>query len=372
MTIMADSSLAETQVDVPFHLSNASDFFRAYNKNKDEASLEGGIREAEVVLEHAPKSSNESLEMTWKLAHYLRLRYEEQQGDKADLDRSIDLFRTWLGDAPEDHDELPFMLCLLAGVLSCRFKAADDRRDLDEALELAHRAVRLSALDPSYHLLYLRTVQEQLAQMWKSFAEPSVLDRLIQARRDVLEESTNRNDRQRWRDIDDLERGLFERFEKRGNVADLQEALPLARAACEGMPDGFPRGCNMFSHLSSVLATSVEAGLLPSSGLDESIEVLHTAGSMTPIETKDRIGLLVNLTNRHRTAYQNGRGVRFLHLAIGFGQEALELTPLDDPERPNHCQGLAVCLTTLFEQSGERRCRWTVRDSGMLLTRPSA
>ncbi|KAH7025352.1 CHAT domain-containing protein [Macrophomina phaseolina] len=350
---MGSAALSEAELDISAYASQAGDLFRAYNENKDDASLRDGISAAELVVKHAPKSSGQSLEYTWKLAHYLRERYETQ-GNKADLEQSIDTFRDWLENAPDDHFERPFVLCLLAGALCRLFKASNERPVLEEALRLAERAVRLSALDPTYHLVYLRTVQEQLAQLWKSFAELDVLDQLIQATREVLEESTKRNDAERWRDIDGLNRALYQRFEKSGDVADLRDVLPLARVACESMPKGFPRGCNMYSHLSKVLAKSFEAGILPLSGLDESIEALHTAMSMEPIELRDRIGLLVNLSNRHREAYEHGRGVHFLDLAIEYGQKVLQLTPADDPERPNHCQGLAINLKLSFQHSGKQ------------------
>lgn len=372
-TTMGDFAISETQVDITPHHAKAKELFRAYRNDKSPDALESAIINAEMVIKHAPRSSEESLNMIWMLAHHVSLRDGVHDGVPVDLETSICLFNTWSKEAPDDHFERPFVLCLLAGALGNRFKYSNNRGDLEEALRLAYQAIDLSALDPSYHLMYLRTVQEQLNRIYKGSEEPEILDRLIQARRDVLEESTRRNDAERWRDEDDLGRGLFQRFEKAGNVADLREALPLAKAACKAMPQDFPRGCNMFSHLSTVLAENYEAGLVPLSGLDESIEILHTAMRMCPPESEDRVGILANMTNRHREAYERGQGVRFLHLAIEYGKQLLIAAPSEHPERPNYHQNLAICLKLLFEYSGERsrKCYSQLR-KGERLTYKSA
>lgn len=98
------------------------------------------------------------------------------------------------------------------------------------------------------------------------------------------------------------------------------------------MPDGLPRRCNAFSHCSAVLAASYAAGLLPLSALDESIEMLHTAWRMCPAGSNDRVGILVDLTNRYREVYERGRGVQFLHLAVDYGKQTLAEAPSDHPE----------------------------------------
>lgn len=361
---MSETSPSETQLDIELHYTRANDLFREFKRDGSRKALESAIENADTVVRHAPKGSEKYMKMAWMLAHFIFQRGDVQDGVPVDLERSVCLFNTWLEEAPDSHFERPFVCCLLAGVLKDRFDYSKNREDLEEALRLAYKAVERSDLDPTYQLMYLRTVQEQLESIYKNFEELEVLDRLILARRHVLEESTKRDDPERWRDMDDLERGLFKRFEKTGNIADLQEALPLAKSVCESMPDGFPRGCNAFSHCSTVLATSYDAGLLPLSALDESIEMLHTALRMCPAGSDDRVGILVNLTNRNREAYERGRGVQFLHFAIEYGKQVLAAASPDHPERPNYHQGLAVCLKVLFEYSGQRSCKYYLSYKG--------
>lgn len=361
---MAESPPSETQLDIELHYTRANDLFREFRRDGSRKALESAIENADTVVRNSPKGSQKYLKMAWMFAHLISQRGDVLDGVPVDLERSVCLFNTWLEEAPDTHFERPFVCCLLADVLQSRFEYSSNREDLEEAVRLAYKAIELSDLDPTYHLVYLRTLPEQLLCIYKNFEEPEVLDQEILARRHVLEESTKRDDAKRWQDMDRLERGLFKRFEKTGNIADLQDALPLVKAVCQLMPDGLPRGCNAFSHCSTVLAKSYDAGLLSLSALDESIEMLHTALRMCPAGSDDRVGILVNLTNRNREAYERGRGVQFLHLAIEYGKQTLAEASANDPERPNYHQGLAVCLKVLFEYSGQRSCKYLSQRQG--------
>lgn len=159
--------------------------------------MESAIENADTVVRRAPKGSEKYLKMAWMLAHSISRRGDVRDGVPVDLERSVYLFNTWLEEAPDSHFERPFVCCLLAGVLRDRFGYSKKREDLEEALQISYKAVERSDFDPTYHLVYLRTVQEQLESIYKSFEELEVLDRLILARRHVLEESTKRDDPER-------------------------------------------------------------------------------------------------------------------------------------------------------------------------------
>ncbi|KAF9630330.1 Tetratricopeptide-like helical protein [Lasiodiplodia theobromae] len=313
---MAESPPSETQLDIELYYTRANDFFREFSKDGSRNTLESAIENADIVVCHAPKGSTKYLKMAWMLAHLVSQRGDVQDGVPVDLERSVCLFNTWLEEAPDSHFERPFVCCLLAGVLKDRFGYSKNREDLEEALRLAYKAVERSDLDPTYHLMYLRTVQEQLESIYKSFDELEVLDRLILARRHVLEESTKRDDPERWRDMDDLERGLYQRFEKTGNIADLQEALPLAKAVL----------------------------------LDEAIEAYRTALASTYLSNDDRAMISSNLAIALQARYETSGAAEDIEEAVSKARDSVSWTAAQSNQRAVRLNGLGTSLSCLYNR----------------------
>lgn len=352
---MTDTLSPDRREDIASRRANSKAYFSKYFKSNDATDLASAIDNAEFVVKRAPTASTEHLEMTWMLGHGLNKRFEKHQRQETDLERSICLFNTWLRDAPEKHFERPFVLCNLATAFRLRFEISKDRKHLEEALQQARKALDLSALDPNLHLAYLRTVEEQLRHLWLNFEEMDVLEKLIQIQRDVLQESTSRDDKDKWYYMNDLGKSLLASFWRTKNLEHLREVLPLARAACDGIPEGYDVRV-VFTYLAIVLEESIDTDLLPLSELDECFEFLRKAMSKNPIEANRRTRVLCKLIIRHIEAYEEGLGDNHLHSAVAFQKEVTDLSPDDDQNSLLRPRALAICLASLSERTGQQSC----------------
>ncbi|KAK8206292.1 hypothetical protein IWZ01DRAFT_529644, partial [Phyllosticta capitalensis] len=350
---MTDTLSPDRREDIASRRANSKAYFSKYFKSNDATDLASAIDNAEFVVKRAPTASTEHLEMTWMLGHGLNKRFEKHQRQETDLERSICLFNTWLRDAPEKHFERPFVLCNLATAFRLRFEISKDRKHLEEALQQARKALDLSALDPNLHLAYLRTVEEQLRHLWLNFEEMDVLEKLIQIQRDVLQESTSRDDKDKWYYMNDLGKSLLASFWRTKNLEHLREVLPLARAACDGIPEGYDVRV-VFTYLAIVLEESIDTDLLPLSELDECFEFLRKAMSKNPIEANRRTRVLCKLIIRHIEAYEEGLGDNHLHSAVAFQKEVTDLSPDDDQNSLLRPRALAICLASLSERTGQQ------------------
>ena len=92
-------------------------------------------------------------------------------GDRAGLDRGIDLLRRAVNAAP-GHESLAEWLSALPTALLIRYEQAGTRADLDEAVAAAREAVRLTPADHPGRTALLANLAAALARRYERTGAP--------------------------------------------------------------------------------------------------------------------------------------------------------------------------------------------------------
>ena len=86
--------------------------------------------------------------------------------------------------------------------------------------------------------------------------------------------------------------------------------------------------------------------------LDAAIEAGQQAVQATPADHPDRAGFLSNLGNALRARFERTGARADLDAAIQAGRQAVQATPADHPDRAGYLSNLGIALRTRFERTG--------------------
>ena len=144
---------------------------------------------------------------------------------------------------------------------------------------------------------------------------------------------------------------LHTRFQQLGTFSDLEEALALERNALELRPQGHPDRATSLADLAVYLGTRFEQlGIL--SDLDEALTLERNALELHPQGHPDRALSLGNLASSLHSRFQQLGILSDLEEALALERNALKLRPQGHPDRVTSLGNLAVYLGTRFEQLG--------------------
>ncbi|CCL99057.1 uncharacterized protein FIBRA_01068 [Fibroporia radiculosa] len=151
--------------------------------------------------------------------------------------------------------------------------------------------------------------------------------------------------------LDTLGRSLRIRYERLGDLSDLNRSISANEDAVRLTPEGHPDKSHHLEVLGNLLFTRSErAGDL--ADLDRSILVMEDAVRLTPRDHPERSNRLINLTKSYWTRYDRQENLADLTMSI-FAQEAsVQLTPDDHPDKPERLSILGHLLLTRFQKVG--------------------
>ncbi|KAJ8580215.1 hypothetical protein M405DRAFT_753549, partial [Rhizopogon salebrosus TDB-379] len=144
---------------------------------------------------------------------------------------------------------------------------------------------------------------------------------------------------------------LFARFEQRGVLSDLDEAIDLDQAALALYPPGHSDQSLFLNSLAVHLSARYEQrGAL--SDLDEAIDLHRAALTLRPSGHSNRSNSLNNLAVDLYARFQQSGMLSDLDDAIDLDQAALALCPLGHSNRSLSLNNLAIHLCARFQQRG--------------------
>ncbi|KAG1896758.1 CHAT domain-containing protein [Suillus fuscotomentosus] len=151
--------------------------------------------------------------------------------------------------------------------------------------------------------------------------------------------------------INKLALNLHDRFQQRGIMSDLDEAIELHRAVLLLRPlDHSERSSSLNNLANSLQDRFLQRGIV--SDLDEAIELHRAALSLRPPGHSDRYVSLNNLANRLRDRFLQRGIMSDLDEAIELHRAALLLCPSSHSDRPVSLNHLALSLQDRFRQRG--------------------
>ena len=190
-------------------------------------------------------------------AHQVRF---EKTGDPEDLAHAVVFGREAVAQTPAGDRQRPMRMATLAVSLLDRYKRFRDRAALEEAVDL-YRIACEAAPDHPLHGNWLVNLGWALRERGERVTDPSAVDEAIAAARGALataglQPRSPSPDRARL--SNDLAQALRSRFEIRGEIADLAEAIDLLRTALSTTPDGHPDRARYESNLAVLLREQAE------------------------------------------------------------------------------------------------------------------
>ena len=302
------------------------------------------------------------------------------------LDVPLSLYRNALAARPVGHSDRPSTLILLAAVHFARF---EKRRDVMEGVRieaLVHEAMELSATEShekraATFLLQLhggrgvghvqadgdssveqdsvsRLTDEdpgifsvQLLDRFERFGDVADLQHAITLLEGIVR-STSVWDRRYCGALGTLGAALSYRFGQLGEVRDLEEAISRHREAVDLTPHGHPDRLLFLNNLGGSIFTRFER-LGEPIDLEHAISMLRVVVDLTPHGHPNTPGRLTNLGNSFKARFERHGDLSDLEDAISRQRAAVDLTPRGHPGRPNSLNNLGHSLITRFGRLGE-------------------
>ncbi|KAG1729051.1 hypothetical protein EDD22DRAFT_974044 [Suillus occidentalis] len=310
-----------------------------FNHRGDAEDLDQAIALLREALALCPIGHTYRSSSLNNLAAQLSTRFDHR-GNAEDLDQATALAREALALQPVGHPNRSSSLNNLAAQLSTRFNYRGNAEDLDQAIALGREALALRPIGHTDHSKSLNNLATHLSTRFDNRGNAEDLDQAIALHREALalhpvghiDRSSSLNNLatqlsirfdteampktwirplhftgKRWLFIEHLAVRLSTRFDHRGNVEDLDQAIVLAREALALRPVG------------------------------------HT----------DRSSSLNNLAVRLSTRFHRRGNAEDLDQAIALGREALALRPVGHTDRSSSLNILAVRLSTRFDHRGD-------------------
>ncbi|KAL2136726.1 hypothetical protein VTI74DRAFT_1767 [Chaetomium olivicolor] len=145
---------------------------------------------------------------------------------------------------------------------------------------------------------------------------------------------------------------LESRYERTGEMADLEEAIGIAKQAVELTPHDYPDRAGRLNSLGNKLQSRYErTGEM--ADLEEAIGIARQVVGSTPNDYPDRAGWLNNLGITLQLRYKRTGEMADLEEATGIARQVVGSTPNDHPDRARYLYSLGSKLESRSERTGE-------------------
>jgi hypothetical protein len=263
---------------VQSYLGNA--YYQRYEATSDKSDLEQSLQAYRRVVE---QRGDDGIALS-NLSNALR-EHASRSGDRVDLDDAIDVARRAVAalDGAEHDDAMARRN--LAVSLIARYELTDDHADLDSALVEARTAVQHMSNDDPQAFVVLSTLGAALATNYEATRQPDDLDeaiRWIRAALDVAAPGTpgmaailgNASDM------------MGDRFDHHGEQADLDACVLLAAEAVDAADDNHVFHWRSLKKYGKALERRYRVHR-DSADLSRAVEALRQSATLAPVETGD-------------------------------------------------------------------------------------
>ncbi|CAG7990217.1 unnamed protein product, partial [Penicillium salamii] len=151
--------------------------------------------------------------------------------------------------------------------------------------------------------------------------------------------------------LNNLSNRLSSRYERAGNLDDLEAAISRAQDAAQATPVDHPNRARPLTTLSNCLSRRYErTGNLDD--LEAAIRRAQDAVQATPLDHPNYATCLTILSNRLSSRYKRTGNLEDLEAAISLCQDAVQVTPVDHPGYAIVLNNLSNSLCSRYERTG--------------------
>ncbi|MFI6761930.1 CHAT domain-containing protein [Micromonospora sp. NPDC050417] len=164
--------------------------------------------------------------------------------------------------------------------------------------------------------------------------------------------STDTSDPDRTMYLSNLSGALQYRFQRTGNLADLDEAVKVSQAAVDATPFDNPDRAAMLTVLGLALrARAGQAG--HSTDLDEAVRTSRQALDDLAVDHPDRVMYMSNLAGALQARFERTGDLDDLDETVRVGREAVSAIAVDHPYRAPLVARLGHVLRESFDRTGD-------------------
>ncbi|KAJ6527602.1 CHAT domain-containing protein [Mycena vulgaris] len=365
------------------HLKLGKALWERYKHFRTIEDLEGALLNFQRSVDLTPEAGPERAGQLVNLADCLMDQYR-RKGDLVDLDATLKVEREALGLAPKGHSERANQLQSIAITLTDRYERLRDLKDLDAALHNQQEALDLTPVGHPLRATRLRRLARSLQMRYKKLRSLEDLEAAVQNNREALD-LTPEGHPDRAKSLESLASILGSRHTRLGDSMDIEVALRLRQEATN-----LSQGANQLGNLSETFRVRFQKfGNMQD--LDAALHNTHEALALTPEGHPDRGRHLINLGRTLRWRYERTqdladleaalqnhkealalileghddratalvtlgmallrryyrlRDLKDLETALQNAQEAVDITPEGDHARPGRLRHLATCLSS--------------------------
>ncbi|KAJ7434940.1 CHAT domain-containing protein [Mycena latifolia] len=149
--------------------------------------------------------------------------------------------------------------------------------------------------------------------------------------------------------LGDLGVALRHRFERLGELHDINKSVSVLRDALDFTPESHPHRASRLGDLGNSLLRQFER-LGDLQDINQSLSVLQDAVHLTPNDDPQKSSLLGNWGNSLLCRFERLGDLRDIDMAVSVFREAVALTPPGNPKLPLRLGNLANSLLCRFEQ----------------------
>ncbi|KZP19143.1 hypothetical protein FIBSPDRAFT_828515 [Athelia psychrophila] len=292
------------------------------------------------------------------LGNELLTRFE-RLGQMADLEQGIIYQRAVLELCPPGHPSRSISLNNLANPLLTRFEQLGQMADLEQAIIYHRDALELCPPGHPHYSSSLNNLANSLWTCFKQLGEMADLEQAIIYQQAALELRPPKHP-SRSISLNNLANSLWTRFEQLGQMADLEQAIIYQRAALELCPPGhtaISERRTTIAQSPSIISAIKLCTRFQQSGqmadLEQAIIHQQDALELHPPGNPNRPTSLNNLAGSLSTRFEQLGQMADLEQAIIYQRDALELRPPGHPNHSTSLNNLANSLLTRFEQLGQ-------------------
>ncbi|KAF8132578.1 TPR-like protein [Boletus edulis] len=320
-----------------------------YRKHGGKRDLEHSIAEFERALNiclpnHPCRAAAQSNLAT---AKFILCRVDDTN---AFFEAPLGLYRKVLSARPVGHADRPSTLIQLAAVYLARFEKQGDESDGARVEASLHEAMELSSTDSHE--------SRAVSFMLQLYAGRRVGPDHASGQSSVDSDSSSRLiDEDPW----SSSIPLLKRFERYGDLADLQRAITLLQKLVGSVSIWDDRHCEVLGNLGVALFNLGNSFITRFSrlgelrDLEDAISTHRDAVHLTPDGHPDKAGCLNNLGGSFITRFSRLGELRDLEDAISTHRDAVHLTPDGHPDKPSRQNNLGLSFITRFSRLGELR-----------------
>ncbi|KAF5724523.1 hypothetical protein FMUND_697 [Fusarium mundagurra] len=305
------------------------------------------MTDTDEAIENAKKAISANplnVEYLTKLGNLLNDRYVAT-GMLADLDASILVTKQAIGAVTNDGVKLADCSNTLSYRLQDRFLVTEEKLDLEEAIQMARRAVELTSTRNARHLSNLAA---SLKTRFSVTGDLKDMEAGIALAKQAVSVTTDDDpELPKW--LNNLGNHHSNRHLITGSLEDLEEAINLSRRAAATTCDTALQAL-FLNNLSAKLDLKAEA-TGNSIDYDKAIELAKEAITLTPESHPDQAKWLNNLATHLMEKFDRSWDLKDLQDAINAASKAADLTP-GGPTKALYLDAVADGLNRKYDKMG--------------------